>query len=167
MKLTRFGRYFTPGALALLVLASVTFSAWSQGIKGVNIVILLRLAGESRALPQLGSCLNTKLLKMPDIEIASAPTGGVRFVVDIIAGKGADDGISASLVIAETFPMEQFRPRLKQGEDADALLAAIGNYTLLRLHEVVPGRTVQSVCMKIAAELSDKLLSKEYTERDD
>jgi len=153
--------------VAILVFASVTLSASSQGVTGVNIVILLRLAGESRALPQLGSCLNTKLLKMPDIEIATAPTDGVRFVVDIIGGKGADDGISASLVIAETFPMEQFRPRLKQGEDADALLAALGNYTLLRLHEVVPGRTVQSVCTKIAAELSDKLLSKEYTERDD
>jgi hypothetical protein len=167
MKLTRFGRYFVRGAVALLVFAPVTLSAWSQGVTGVNIVILLRLAGESRALPQLGSCLNTKLLKMPDIEIATAPTDGVRFIVDIIAGKGADDGMFASLVIAETFPMEQFRPRLKQGEDADALLAAIRYYTLLRLHEVVPGRTAQSVCTKIAAEISDQLLSKEYTERDD
>jgi len=167
MKSTKFDRYFAGGAVVSLVLASVTLSASSQGVSGVNIVILLRLAGESRALPQLGSCLNTKLLKMPDIEIATGPTGGVRFVVDIIAGKGADDGISASLVIAETFPIEQFRPRLKQGEDADALLAAIRYYTLLRLHEIVPGRTAQSVCMKIVAELSNKLLSKEYTDRDD
>jgi hypothetical protein len=124
---------------------------------GVNIVILLRLAGESRALPELGSCL----------KIATAPVDRVRFIVDVIAGKGADDGISASLVIAETFPMEQFRPRLKEGEEADGLLSAMRYHTLLRLHEVVPGRTAQSVCTKVAAEISDKLLSKEYTEHDD
>ena len=149
------------------MLASVTLSAWGQGVTGENIVILLRLTGESRTLSQLGLCLNAKLLRMPDIEIATAPTGGVRFVVDIIAEKAADDGMFASLVIAETFPMEQFRPRMKEGEDADMLLAAIRYYTLLRLHEVVPGRTAQSVCTKIAAEISDKLLSREYTERDD
>jgi hypothetical protein len=128
---------------------------------GVNIVILLRLAGESRALPELGSCLNSKLVKMPDVKIATAPVDRVRFIVDVIAGKGADDGISASLVIAETFPMEQFRPRLKEGEEADGLLSAMRYHTLLRLHEVVPGRTAQSVCTKVAAEISDKLLSKE------
>jgi hypothetical protein len=63
--------------------------------------------------------------------------------------------------------MEQFRPRLKEGEEADGLLSAMRYYTLLRLHEVVPDRTAQSVCTKVAAEISDKLLSKEYTERDD
>jgi len=106
MKLTKSDRYFVAGAVAFLMLASVASSARSQGITGVNIVILLRLAGESRALPQLGSCLNTKLRKMPDIEIATAPTDGVRYIVDIIAGRGAGDGIAASLVIAETFPIE-------------------------------------------------------------
>jgi hypothetical protein len=149
------------------MLASVTLSASGQSVTGANVVILLRLAGDGRALPQLGSCLNSRLLKMPDVEIANAPTQGVRFIVDIIAEKGVSDGMSASLVVAETFPIEEFRPRLKAGEDADALLAAIRYYTLLRLHEVVPGRTTQSICTKIAAEISDKVLSREYTERDD
>jgi len=159
--------YFATGVAAFLIFASVTISALGQGVTGVNIVILLRLAGDSRVLPQLGSCLNSELFKMPDIEIATAPSDGVRFIVDIIGGKGAGDGISASLVVAETFPIEEFRPRVKAGEDADALLATIRYYTLLRLHEVVPGRTAESVCAKIAAEISDKLLSEEYTERDD
>lgn len=159
--------YFVVGAAALLILASATMSALGQGVTGVNIVVMLRLAGDSRALPQLGSCLYSKLLNMPDVEVASAPADGVRFIVDVIAGKGADDGMSASLVIAETFPLEEFRPRMGVGEDTDALLATIRSYTLLRLHEVVPGRTAQSVCAKIATEISHKLLSKEYTERDD
>jgi hypothetical protein len=101
---------------------------------------------------------------MPDFEIATAPTDGVRFIVDVIAGKGADDGMFASIVVAETFPLEEFRPRMKAGEDTEALLTTIRYYTLLRLHEVVPGRTAQSVCTKIATEISDKLLSEEYTE---
>jgi hypothetical protein len=166
-KIWKLSGYFVAGAAAFLILASVTMAAWGQGATGVNIVILLRLAGDIRALPQLGSCLNSKLLKMPDIEVATAPSDGVRFIVDIIAGRGADDGMSASLVIAETFPTEEFRLRVKAGEDADALLAMIRYYTLLRLHEAVAGRTAQSVCAKIAAEISDKLLSAEYTERDD
>jgi hypothetical protein len=167
MRISKPSGDFTAAVLAFLMLVSATLSAWGQGGTGVSIVILLRLAGDSRALPQLGSCLNSKLLKMPDIEVATAPSDGVRFIVDIIAGKGAEDGISASLVVAETFPIEEFRPRVKAGEDADALLATIRYYTLLRLHEVVPGRTAESVCAKIAAEISDKLLSEEYTERDD
>jgi hypothetical protein len=166
-KLSRPSGYFAAGAISLLMLASVTLPASGQSVPGANIVILLRLAGDGRALPQLGSCLNSKLLKMPDVEIATVPTDGVRFIVDIIAGRGLDDGMSASLVVAETFPIEEFRPRLKAGEDAEALLATIRYYTLLRLHEVVPGRTAQSVCTKIATEITDKLLTDEYTERDD
>lgn len=158
--------YIAAGAIALLI-ASVTLSAWGQGVTGANIVILLRLTGDGRALPQLGSCLNSKLLKMPDVQITTGPTQGVRFILDIIAARGLDEGMAASLVVAETFPMEEFRPRLNPDENADALLAAIGYYTLLRLHEVVPGPTAQSVCTKIATEISDKLLSEEYTERDD
>jgi hypothetical protein len=133
----------------------------------VNVIILLRLTGDSRAMPQIRSCLTSKLSQMPDVEIASGRTDGAQFVVDIIAERGADDGIYASLVIAETFPMEQFRPRIKEGEDADAVLTAIRYYTLLRLHEVVPGRSAQNVCAKVAAEIADKVLSKEYTERND
>ena len=167
MKITRSSQYLADGAAALLMFALASLSAWSQGAAGVNIVILLRLAGDSRALPQLESSLNSKLRKMPDIEVATAPIEGVRFIVDVIAGRGADNGISASFVVAETFPIAEFRPRMKAGEDAEALFATIRYYTLLRLHEVVPGRTAQSVCTKIATEISDKLLAEEYTERDD
>jgi hypothetical protein len=166
-KISKASRYFAAGATSLLILASVTLSASGQRVTGANIVILLHLAGDGRALPQLGSCLSSKLLKMPDVEIATVPTDGVRFIVDIIAGRGLDDGMSASLVVAETFPIEEFRPRMKAGEDAEALLATIRYYTLLRLHEVLPGRTAQSVCTKIATEISHKLLADEYTERDD
>ena len=145
-----------------MTLTSASLSAWNQGAAGPNIVILLRLAGDSLALPRLGSCLNSWLLKMPDLELATSTIDGVRFIVDVIGGKGADGGMSASLLVAETFPLKEFRPRMKAGEDTEALLSTIRYYTLLRLHEVVPGRTAQSVCTKIAAEISDKLLSEEY-----
>jgi hypothetical protein len=60
---------------------------------------------------------------MPDVKVATASTDSTRFIVDIVAAKNATRKISASLVVAEIFPMEQFRPRIKEGEDADALLA--------------------------------------------
>ena len=63
--------------------------------------------------------------------------------------------------------MEQFRPRMKEGENANALLASIQYYTLLRLHEVVRARSYETLCMSIAADLGDKVLSKEYAERSD
>ena len=131
------------------------------------MIILLRLAGESRTLLQLRSCLTSRLSKMPDREIAVTPTDGVRFVVDIIATKHAVEAVFASLVIAETFPLEQFRPRIKDGEDGDALLSSIRFYTLLRLHEFLLSKSPQALCTRIAAEMGDKVLSKEYTERND
>jgi hypothetical protein len=67
----------------------------------------------------------------------------VRFVVDIVVSKHADDNILASLVVAETFPMEEFRPRIKEGEDADVLLKKLHYYTLLRLHEAVSARSYE------------------------
>ena len=73
----------------------------------------------------------------------------------------------ASLVVAETFPIEQFRPRVKEGEDGDALLTSIRYYTLLRLHEVIPDRSYQSLCARIVAEFGNKVLAREYTERND
>jgi hypothetical protein len=100
---------------------------------------------------------------MPDVEIAAGPSNDVRFIVDVVA---AND-LVASLVVAETFPVEQYRLRLREGEDSDALLAGIRSYTLLRLHELVPGRSRQALCASIAAEIGDKVLSKEYTERND
>ena len=71
----------------------------------------------------------------------------MRFIVDIVAAKD----LVASLVVAETFPGEQHRLRIKNGEDSDALLAGIRSYTLLRLHELVPGRSRQAICASIAA----------------
>jgi hypothetical protein len=91
------------------------------------------------------------------------PSNDVRFIVDVVAAKD----LVASLVVAETFPVEQYRLRLSEGEDSNALLAGIRSYTLLRLHELVPGRSRQALCASIAAEIGDKVLSKEYTERND
>jgi hypothetical protein len=147
-------------ALALLGLGTSTPSASAQGTTGPNVIILLQLAGDSEMLAQFGSCLAMKLSSMPDVEIATAPTEGVRFIVDIIAAKD----LFASLVVAETFPMEQYRPRIQEGEDSDAMLARIRSYTL---HELVPSRSRQALCATIATEIGDKVLSKEYTERND
>ena len=63
--------------------------------------------------------------------------------------------------------MEQFQPRIKEGEDAKALLTSIQYYTLLRLHEVVPARSHETLCLSVAADIGNKVLSKEYTERND
>ncbi len=56
---------------------------------------------------------------------------------------------------------------MKEGEDAGALLASIQYYTLLRLHEVVPARSYETLCLSMTADLNDKVLSKEFTERND
>ena len=167
MKLSTVSGYFAGIAVTLLALGALTPCISAQGVTGLNVIILLRLTGDSRALPQIRSCLTSKLSQMSDVEIATAPADGVRFIVDIVAAKGAGDAISASLVLAETFPMEQFRPRIREGEDADAMLTSIRYYTLLRLHEVVPGRSAQNVCANITAEIGNKVLSNEYTERND
>jgi hypothetical protein len=155
--------YLRVAAGALLALLILTPCASAQSTTGPNVTILLQLAGDSEALAQVGSCLASKLSRMPDVEIATAPTDGVRFIVDIIAAKD----FFASLVVVETFPTEQYHLRIKEGEDRDALLTGIRSYTLLRLHELVPGRSRQALCASIAAEIGDKVLSKEYTERND
>ena len=155
--------YLGAVAAALLTLGTLTPYASAQGTTGPNVIILLQLAGDSEALSRIGSCLATKLSRMPDVEIATGPNDSVRFIVDIVAAKD----LFASLVVAETFPTEQYRLRIKEGEDSDALLAGIRSYTLLRLHELVPGRSRQALCASIAAEIGDKVLSKEYNERND
>jgi hypothetical protein len=152
---------------ALLALGSFRTYASPQGTNSSDVIIQLRLAGDVEALAPIGSCLADKLSQMPDVKVATVPTDGVRFVVDIVAAKNANKKISASLVVAEIFPMEQFRPRMKEGENADALLASIQYYTLLLLHEVVPARSYETLCLSMAADLGDKVLSKEYTERND
>ena len=159
-------RYVVGVGMALMVVASTTHAS-AQGGAGPNVVVLLRLASDSGADLEMRSCLTAKLSQMPDIKIASPSTGGVRFVVDIFAGRQAAASMVASLVVVETFPMEEFRPRFEEGEDSDALLASLQYYTLLRLHELVPGRSYQALCARIAAEIEDKVLSKEYTERND
>jgi hypothetical protein len=153
--------------VALLALGSATPYASGRGANSTDVIIQLRLAGDVEALPPIRSCLAEKLSQMPDVKVANASTDGTSFVVDIVAGKDANKKISASVVVAEIFPMEQFRPRVKEGEDAEALLTSIQYYTLLRLHEVVPARSYETLCLSIAADLGDKVLSKEYTERDD
>ena len=163
----RASRYIAGVAIALLMLGAFGSSVSAQGTTGPNVIILLRLTGDSGILPQIRSCLAAKLSQMPDIEVATAPVHGVRFIVDVVAAKNAVDNLSASLVVAETFPIEQFRPRFKEGQDADALLTSVRYYTLLRLHEVVPSRSHQALCTKIAAEIGDRVLSEEYTERND
>jgi hypothetical protein len=156
-------RYLGGVAAALLTFGTTTLCASAQGTTGPNLTILLQLAGDCEALSHIGTCLASKLSRMPDVEIATAPNDGVRFIVDIVAAKD----LFASLVVTETFPLEQYRLRIREGEDSDALLAGIRTYTLLRLHELVPGRSRQALCASIAAEIGDKVLSKEYTERND
>ena len=153
--------------VALLALGSVGFETFAQGTQGPNMLIRLRLDGDAATLPPVRSCLADKLSQMPDVKVAMMPTAGVRFVVDAVVVKSADDAIFASLVVAEPFPMEQFRPRIKEGQDADALLNSVRYYTLLRLHEFVRARSYEDLCLDIAARISDKVLSKEYTERND
>jgi hypothetical protein len=131
------------------------------------VIIRLRMSGDSTILPPIRSCLADKFSQMPDVKIVNSPTAGTRFVVDIIAAKDSGDGVSASLVVAQTFPMEEFRPRIKEGEDANALLDSIRYYTLLRLHEFIPGQSNEALCARITADISEKVLSQEYTERND
>ncbi len=159
--------YVAAVVAALLALGSFTFYGSAQGTNGTDVIIRLRLAGDAEAVPPIRYCLSDKLSQMPDVKVATLPTDGVRFIVDIVAAKNANKKISASLVVAEIFPMEEFRPRMKEGENADALLATIQYYTLLRLHEVIPARSYENLCLSIAADIGDKVLSKEYTERND
>jgi hypothetical protein len=159
--------YVAAVIIALLAFGSFTYYAHAEGTDRTDVIIQIRQTGDIEALSPIRSCLADKLSEMPDVKVATVPTDGVRFVVDIVATKSANKKISASLVVAEIFPMDEFRPRMKEGENADALLARIQYYTLLRLHEVVRARSYEILCLSIAADLGDKVLSKEYTERDD
>jgi hypothetical protein len=145
----------------------LTFQTPAKATNSTDVIIQLRVAGDDEALRPIRSCLAEKLSRMPDVKVATVSTDGTRFVVDIVADKNANKKISASVVVAEIFPMEQFQPRIKEGEDAAALLSSIQYYTLLRLHEVVPARSHEALCLSVAADIGDKVLSKEYTERND
>ena len=158
--------YVAVGVAALLAFG-LTFDAFAKGIDSTDVIIQLRVGGDIEALRPIRSCLAEKLSQMPDVKVANVSIGGTRFVVDIVATKNANKKISASVVVAEIFPMEQFQPRIKEGEDAEALLTSIQYYTLLRLHEVVPARSHETLCSSVAADIGDKVLSREYTERND
>ena len=160
-------RYVAAVVAALLVLGSFISYASAQGMNRTDVIIQLRLAGDVEAVSPIRSCLAEKLSQMPDVKIATVSTDGARFVVDVVATKNTNKKISASVVVAEIFPLEQFQPRIKKGEDAEALLTSIQYYTLLRLHEVVPARSHETLCLSVAADIGDKVLSKEYTERND
>jgi hypothetical protein len=83
-----------------------------------DLIVRLRLSGESSALAPLRTCLVENLSQQPDVKIAIVPTEGARFVIDIVASRDTGEAVSASLVVVQTFPMEMFRPRTKEGEDA-------------------------------------------------
>jgi hypothetical protein len=152
---------------ALAASGLLIFETSAKANNSTDLIIQLRVAGDTEALRPIRSCLTEKLSQMPDVKVASVSTDGTRFVVDVVATKNAKKKISASVVVAEVFPMEQFQPRIKEGEDAEALLTSIQYYTLLRLHEVVPARSHETLCLSVAADIGDKVLSKEYTERND
>src|ERR1700730_13385348 len=159
--------YFTAIVPMILAFGLLTFCAPAEATNSTDLIIQLRVAGDIEALRPIRSCLAEKLSQMPDVRVATASTDGTRFVVDIVAAKNANKKISASVVVSEIFPMEQFQPRIKEGEDAKALLTSIQYYTLLRLHEVVPARSHETLCLSVAADIGNKVLSKEYTERND
>jgi hypothetical protein len=157
-------------AAVIIALAAVRASvgyALAQKSSGTDVIIRLRLSGDSTILPAIRSCLADRLSQMPDVKVATSPIAGARFIVDLMVTKDAGEGVSASLVVAQTFPMEEFRPRIKEGEDAKALLDSIRYYTLFRLHEFIPGQSNEALCARITADIGKKVLSKEYTERDD
>jgi hypothetical protein len=159
--------YLTEIVALLLAFGLLTFCASAQATNSTDVIVELRVAGDIEALRPIRSCLAERLSQMPDVKVATASTDGTRFVVEIVAAKNANKNIFASVVVAEIFPMEQFQPRIKDGEDAEALLTSIQYYTLLRLHEVVPARSHQTLCLSVAADIGDKVLSKEFTERND
>jgi hypothetical protein len=157
-------------AVVIIALAGLRASvdcALAQKSSGADVIVRLRLSGDSTVLPAIRSCLADRLSEMPDVKVATSPITGARFIVDLIATKDAGESVSASLVVAQTFPMEEFRPRIKEGEDAKALLDSIRYYTLLRLHEFIPSQSNEALCTRITADIGEKVLSKEFTERDD
>ena len=161
-------RGFGVAAAAALLAPTCLIPGASAGeTNSTDVIIELRLAGDIKVLPPIQSCLADRLSQMPDVKITTASTEGARLVVDVVAAQNAPKAISASLVVAEIFPMDEFRPRMKEGEDTEALLTSIQYYTLLRLHEVVPARSYEALCQSIVADLGNQVLAKEDTERND
>src|SRR5215510_11885672 len=151
--------YITAVVPALLSFGFLTLDASANATSSTDIVIQLRVTGDIEALRPIRSCLAEKLSQMPDVKVATTSTDATRFVVDVVAAKNTNRQLSATVVVAEIFPMEQFQPRIKEGEDAGALLTSIQYYTLLRMHEVIPARSPEPLCLSVAADIGDKVLS--------
>jgi len=75
------------GAMSLVALVTVWPPASAQAGGGADVIIRLRLVGDSATLPSIRSCLVDRLSQMPDVKVAIAPTAGARFIVDIVASK--------------------------------------------------------------------------------
>ena len=76
-----------PGTAVALALVTAASSVSAQGTRSAEVIIRLRLSGDSGILPPIRSCLSDKLAQMPDVKVATAPTVGARFIVDLIAAK--------------------------------------------------------------------------------
>src|SRR6267142_6265186 len=106
-------RGYTAAIVAALTASGLlTFQTPAKATNSTDVIIQLRLAGDVGALPPIRSCLAEKLSQMPDVKVATTSTEGTRFVVDVVAATNANKRTSASVVVAEIFPMEQFRPRM-------------------------------------------------------
>ena len=100
-------------AMALLPLSCIASCAFAGETNGTDVIIELRLAGDVEALPPIRSCVADRLSQMPDVKVTTASTEGARFVVDVVAAKNDTQDKSTSLVVAEIFPIDEFRPRIK------------------------------------------------------
>src|SRR6266436_7818958 len=109
--------YIAAVVTALTASGLLIFETSAKATNSTDVIIQLRVAGDIEALRPIRSCLAEKLSQMPDVKVATVSTDGTRFVVDIVATKNANKKISASVVVAEIFPLEQFQPRIKKGED--------------------------------------------------
>src|SRR5271169_1197683 len=61
MSMSAMRRYLGEVAAALLMLGTLTPCGSAQGVTGQNVIILLKLGGDSEALAHIGSCLASKL----------------------------------------------------------------------------------------------------------
>jgi hypothetical protein len=59
----------------------------AQKASGTDVIIRLRLSGDSTLLPAIRSCLADRLSQMPDVKVATSPIAGARFIVDVKATK--------------------------------------------------------------------------------
>jgi hypothetical protein len=82
--------YVATVATALLGFSSFAFNACAEETDRTDVIIQLRQTGDGKALSSIGSCLADKLSRMPDVKVATVPTDGARFIVDIVAAENAN-----------------------------------------------------------------------------